>query len=245
MNTAPLPICIGINRLAHPLSRLASHNLRNVEGAFGCRSVITCNARHYSNKLSRGDETTDRKNTIRKIGKIGGQQNLVRLLSDDLLKQKGSALGASSLSLVNITNIFEFSHCPIVFSASLGLLVAGKFIQGVNTSIKPEFDNMSSSELEQELALKQACLKAQVRKALDKWFFDDEGNADIELKIELNIDTTSYYFDSNDYGFVEHSSFKKLGIDFESSLGRQDVLDALANDQDGFDAKKRLLGELQ
>lgn len=240
MNISLLPVCTGINRLAHPLSKSAPHNLRSAKAALGYRPVMKCDARPYSNKIADGNETTPRKNIIRKIGKTGGQQNLVRLLSG-LLSLKTIAFGNASVIFLAGTNIFEISQWPMVYSASLGLLVAGRFIQGVNTSIKPEFDNMASSELKQELTLKQACLKAQVRKELDKHCFDEEG----QILWELQIGAGSHEFDSNDYGLMEYLSFKKLNLDFESSLGRQDVIDALANKPDGFYAKKRLLGELQ
>ena len=240
MNISRLPVCIGINRLTPPLSKLASHNLHNAEATFGDRPVIKCDTRHYSNNISDGNETTLRKKTIRKIEKAGGQQNLVRFLSG-LPSLKTVAYGAASAVYLKSTNIVEISQWPMVYSASFGLLVAGKFLQGVNASIKPEFDDMTSSELKQELTLKQACLKAQVRKELDKFCFDEEG----QIRWELQIVSGSFEFDSNDYGLLEYRSFKKLGLDFESSLSAQDVINAVKNNPEGSYAKKHLLGELQ
>ena len=235
MNVSRLPAYIGINRLTYPLSKLAIHDEKSI---FGYRPVIKCDARQFSNNFPDSNGTTFRK-IIRKIGTTGGQQNLVRLVSD-LLSPKGAAHGAASYAFVYITNIIETTQWPKFLAASVGLLVAGKFIEGVKSSIRPEFDNLTISELKQEQALKRACLKAQVRNELDKWCLDSEGNSVNQLIIE----TETQKFDSDDYGFLEHQCFKKLRLDFESSLSRQDVIAASANKPEGFICKKRLLGEL-
>lgn len=235
MNVSRLPAYIGISKLTHPLSKLAVNDAKSI---FGYRPVIKCDARQFSNNFPDSNGTTSRK-IIRKIGITGGQQNLVRLVSN-LLSPKGAAHGAASYAFVYITNIIETTQWPKFLTASVGLLVAGKFIEGVKSSIRPEFDNLTISELKQEQALKQACLKAQIRNELDKWCLDSEGNSVNQIIIEIETQK----FDSDDYGFLEQQCFKKLRLDFESSLSRQDVIAASANKPGGFICKRRLLGEL-
>lgn len=234
MNISRLPAYIGINRLTHPLNKLAIHDAKSI---FGYRPIIKCDARKFSNNSPGSNRTMSRK-IIRKIGTTGGQQNLVRLVSN-LLAPEGAAVGAASYAFVYITNIIEVTQWPKFLTASVGLLVAEKFIEGVKSSIRPEFDNLTILELKQEKALKQACLKAQIRNELDKWCLDSEGKS----VNRIIIGTEDQKFNSDDYGFLEKQCFKKLRLDFESSLSRQDVIAASANKPEGFTCKKRLLGE--
>ena len=234
MNISRLPAYIGINRLTHPLNKLAIHDAKSI---FSYRPIIKCDARKFSNNSPGSNGTTSRK-IIRKIGTTGGQQNLVRLVSN-LLAPEGAAIGAASYVFVYITNIIEVTQWPKFLTASVGLLVAEKFIEGVKSSIRPEFDNLTILELKQEQALKQACLKAQIRNELDKWCLDSEGKS----VNRIIIGTEDQKFNSDDYGFLEKQCFKKLRLDFESSLIRKDVIAASANKTEGFTCKKRLLGE--
>ena len=242
INMCHRSIYAGLNRFSEPLGRqITSHST----GALGHRIVVLCDSRNFSEKLPKLQAQSSKSVNIEKIGATAGKQRLVRIFSDHgpvkILGAGAATIAAlkfaqmngiifislhSLLWLIPFWDISqavpEVSPIPLTFSGLL--LMTAKYIydDGYDSVMSDDLEQASDADITHELNIRRACLRAQIREALDTFGFGREN----EL-FRLTYKNSHRNLDTLKYGEKDREIFRRLNLDFEQPINRHDVFRTL------------------
>ena len=238
----------GLNRLSEPLGRQI---ISRSTGALGHRLVVVSDSRNFSEKLPEPIAQSSKTANIEKIGATAGKQRLVRIFSDygpvkilgagaatiaalKFAEIKGVIILTQGLPLLaafwNITQgVPLISPTSMTFSGLL--LMATKYLydEGYESVMTDDLERASAADVSKELAIRQACFRAQVREALDVFGF-----VKYNTYFRLLYKRGHRCLDTLDYGEFERRNFRILRLDFQEPINRHDVAGALDSLGPGF-----------
>ena len=242
-------IYAGLNRLSEPLGRqIISHTT----GALGHRFVVLSDSRDFSEKLPKLQTPSSKSMNIEKIGATAGKQRLVRIFSDHgpvkILGAGAATIATLKFAQMNGVIILGFQSLPLLaafwnfmqgmpiisptsMTFSGLLLMAAKYLydDGYESVMTDDLEQASAADVSRELAIRQACLRAQVREALDVFGFARD-NANFRLLYKRG----HRCLDTLNYGESERRTFRTLRLDFQEPINRHDVAGALGSLGPGF-----------
>ena len=111
------------------------------------------------------------------------------------------------------------SQIPLTFSG-LSLLVAkySYYDRGYASVMTDDLEQDSDADLSRELAIRRACLRAQIREALDVFGFGRDNTF-----FRLFYKSSHRSPDMFNYGEIERKTFHMLRLDFQEPINRHDV----------------------
>ena len=249
INICHRSIYAGLNRLSEPLGRqIISHST----GALGHRFAVLSDSRDFSEKLPKLEARASRSMNIEKIGATAGKQRLVRIFSDHgpvkILGAGAATIAALKFAQMNGITILGLQSLPLLaafWSITQGiplisptsmtfsglLLMAAKYCydQGYESVMTDDLEQATDADVSEELAIRQACLRAQVREALDVFGF-----AEYNTNCRLLYKRGHRCLDTLNYGEFERRTFRMLRLDFQEPINRHDVAGALDSLGPGF-----------
>ncbi len=230
----------GLNRLSEPLGRQI---ISRSTGALGHRLVVVSDSRNFSEKLPKPVAQSSKSVNIEKIGATAGKQRLVRIFSDyGPVKILGAgAATIAALKFAEIKGIIILTQglpllaafwniiqgVPLISPTSMTfsglLLMATKYLydEGYESVMTDDLERASAADVSKELAIRQACFRAQVREALDAF-----GLARDKTNYRLIFKRGHRSLDTWNYGKFEQRTFRMLGLDFREPINRHDVAGA-------------------
>ena len=241
INMCHRSIYAGLNRFSEPLGRqIISHST----GAHGHRIVVLCGSRNFSEKLPKLQVQSSRSVNIEKIGATAGKQRLVRFFSDHgpvkILGAGAATIAALKFaqmsgiiivalhSLPMLAAFWNFmqgmppiSSISITFSGLLLMAAKYHYDDGYESVMTDDLERASAADVSKELAIRQACFRAQVREALDAF-----GLAEDKTNYRLIFKRGHRSLDTWNYGKFEQRTFRMFGLDFREPINRHDVAGA-------------------
>lgn len=241
INICHRSIYAGLNRLSEPLGRQI---ISRSTGALGHRFVVLSDSRDYSEKLQKLEGRVAKSKKLRKIGVTAGIQRVVRIFSDHgpfkILGAGAATIAALKFAEMNGTIIIlglesmpllapfrdiiqgmtpPISQIPLTFSG-LSLLVAkySYYDRGYASVMTDDLEQDSDADLSRELAIRRACLRAQIREALDVFGFGRDNTF-----FRLFHKSSHRSPDMFNYGEIERKTFHMLRLDFQEPINRHDV----------------------
>ncbi len=241
INICHKSIYAGLNRLSEPLGRQI---ISRSTGALGHRFVVLCDSRDYSKKLPKLEDRAAKSIKLKKIGVTAGIQQVVRVFSDHgpfkILGAGAATIAALKFAEMNgiiITLGLEsmpllapfhdliqamtppISLIPLTFSGLLLLVAKYRYYDhGYASVTTDDLEQDSDADLARELAIRRACLKAQIREALDVFGFARD-NPFFRLFYKSSHRSPNIF----NYGETERKTFQMLRLDFQEPINRHDV----------------------
>lgn len=233
ITTCHRSIYAGVHKLSGQL--LTGH----ATGVLGRRLVAPCQHRDFNEQWPKSEARTT---NIEKIGAAAGWQRVVRVFSDHgpvkLLGAGAATIAALKfaqmngiifISLHSLPLLIPFwdisqampavSPIPLAFSGLV--LAAAKYCynEGFDSVMTDDLEQASDADITHELHIRRACLRAQIRAALDAFGFGREN----EL-FRLTHKNNHHDLDTLKYGEKDRETFRRLNLDFEQPINRHDVL---------------------
>lgn len=242
INMCHRSIYAGLNRFSEPLGRqIISHST----GALGHRIVVLCDSRNFSDKVPKLQAQSSRSVNIEKIGATAGKQRLVRIFSDHgpvkILGAGAATIAALKFAQMSGIIIIAFQSLPMLaafwnfmqgmppispismtFTGLLLMAAKYHYDDGYESVMTDDLERASAADVSRELAIRQACLRAQVREALDAF-----GLARDKSNFRLICKRGHRCLDTWKYGEFEQRTFRMLGLDFREPINRHDVAGAI------------------
>ena len=233
INTCHKSIYAGVHRV--PLGRQLTGR---ATGVLGHRLVVPCHHREFNEKWPKSEARTA---NIEKIGAAAGWQRVVRIFSDHgavkLLGAGAATIAAlkfaqmNGIIFINLQSLLwlipfgditqavpDVSPIPLTLSG-LGLAVAKyRYNDGYDSVMSDDLEQASDADITHELHIRRACLRAQIRAALDAFGFGREN----EL-FRLTYKNNHHNLDTLKYGEKDREIFRRLNLDFEQPINRHDV----------------------
>jgi len=215
-------------------------------GVLGHRLVVLCDSHDFSERLPKLEARVSRSAKIKKIGATAGTQRIVRIFSHHgpvkIFGAGGAAIatlkfaqmsGITIPGLQSLPLLAEFWNItqgmppiiPISLTFSGLLLTVAKYYyaRGYASVMTDDLEQASDADISQELAVRRACLRAQIREALDAFGFGKD-NTILSIsygRISYSDDHCS--LDTLSYGETDRKIFHRLRLDFQEPINRHDV----------------------
>lgn len=241
INICHRSIYAGLNRLSEPLGRQI---ISRSTGALGHRFVVVSDSRDFSEKLPKPIAQPSKSENIKKIGATAGKQRLVRIFCDHgpvkILGAGAATIAALKFAQMNGIIVIALQSLPmlaafwnfmqgmppispisITFSGLLLMAAKYHYDDGYESVMTDDLERASAADVAKELAIRQACFRAQVREALDAF-----GLAEDKTNYRLIFKRGHRSLDTWNYGKFEQRTFRMLGLDFREPINRHDFAGA-------------------
>ena len=112
----------------------------------------------------------------------------------------------------------EVSPIPLTFSGLVLAAAKYRYDEGYDSVMSDDLEQASDADITHELHIRRACLRAQVREALDAFGFGRENKL-----FRLTYKSNHRNLDTLKYGEKDRETFRRLNLDFEQPINRHDV----------------------
>lgn len=240
INICHRSIYAGLNRL----SPLGKQITRRSTGALGHRFVVLSDSRDFREKLPQPEGRDTKSVKLKKIGTTAGIQRVVRFFSDHgplkILGAGAATIAALKFAEMNgIIITLGLEHMPLLapfrdyievmtppispvlltFSGTFLLVAKYRWYdEGYSSVTTDDLKQDSDADLSRELAIRRACLRAQIREALDVFGFGRD-NPFFRLFCPSSYRSLNMF----NYGEIERKTFHMLRLDFQEPINRHDV----------------------
>ena len=234
INTCQRSIYAGVHRLSQR-QPITGH----APGVLGHRLVALCQHRDFNEIWPKPEARTS---NIDKIGAAAGWQRVVRIFSDHgAVKLLGAgAVTIAALKFAQMNGVIiislqtlpwlipfwettqaipDISPLPLTFSGLALAAAKYHFNEGYDSVMSDDLEQASDADITHELHIRRACLRAQIRAALDAFGFGRENGL-----FRLTYKSNHHNLDTLNYGEKDREAFRRLNLDFEQPINRHDVL---------------------
>ena len=235
INTCHRSIYAGVHKLSLPLGRQITGH---ATGVLGHRLVVPCHHRDFNEEWPKPEARTS---SIEKICAAAGWQRVVRIFSDHgAVKLLGAgAITIAALKFAQMNGIIiislqslpwlipfwdmsqavpEVSPIPLTLSGLVLAAAKYRYNEGYDSVMSGDLEQASDADITHELHIRRACLRAQIREALDAFGFGRENGF-----FRLTYKGNHHNLDTLKYGEKDREIFRRLNLDFEQPINRHDV----------------------